>query len=334
MSRIVALRETAKKDKKKIVLPEGADIRTLQAASFLTANNIVDAIVLGEKNLIMADAKKNNLSMANVTIVDPKTDQARKNIIDSYYELRKHKGITPEEAEKILLEKYVFYGAMMARLGMADGFVAGACHATSDIARAAIQCMELDREMGTLSSSFIMEVPNCEYGDKGLFVYGDCGVVPYPSAKQLAGIAIATSDLFYNVFRVEPKVALLSFSTKGSAEGESVTLVREALQKVKEKRPGLKIDGELQGDAALDMGVAAKKCKGSEVAGQANVLIFPTLDAGNIAYKLTQRLAGARAIGPLLQGTRKPSSDLSRGCSWEDIVDAAVVTACRAQMVK
>ncbi len=331
MSRILELREKAKKEKRKIILPEGEDARVLKAASVLAAENMEEVYTLGREGSVAALAKEHSISLDRVNIIDPVTFEKREEIINTYYELRKHKGMTPEEAEKIVMGKLVFYAAIMTRLEMADGFVAGACHTTSDVARAAIHCLKLDREIGTVSSSFIMELENCPYGEQGLFAFADCGIIPYPSAKQLVGIAISTSDIFRKLFNVEPRVALLSYSTKGSAKGDSIDTIRTALAKIKEKRPNLMIDGELQVDAALVPEVAKIKCPDSNVAGKANVLIFPNLDAGNISYKLTQRLGRSRAVGPLVQGMNKPCSDLSRGCSWEDVVDTTVVTAIRAQ---
>ncbi|MDD4957571.1 MAG: phosphate acetyltransferase [Candidatus Omnitrophica bacterium] len=331
MKRLLALREKAKKEIRKIVLPEGEDERVLRAASYMAKEKITDVTVLGKEDDIRGMAKKLSIDLGGVALLDPATDPAREEIIDLYFKLRERKGVTREDAEKLLMGNFVFYGAMMARLGRADGFVSGASHTTADVARASIQCLSLDREIGTVCSSFVIELEDSPFGENGLFIYADCGIIPYPNSRQLAGIAIATSDLFNKLFDVEPRVALLSFSTKGSAEGESVDLVRAALGKVKEKRPSMLVDGELQLDAAIVPSVAEKKCKGSPVAGKANVLIFPSLDAGNIAYKLTERLAGAKAIGPIIQGMDKPCSDLSRGCSWDDVVDAAVVTAVRMQ---
>lgn len=331
MSRILSLREKAKKERRKIVLPEGEDARIVKGASCVAAEGLADVIVLGKKDDVAKLAKDNSISLEGVDVIDPVSYERHNEIVNTYYELRKAKGITPEEAEKTVTENLVFYAALMTRLGIADGFVAGANHTTSDVARASIQCLKILREIGTVSSSFIMEMENCPFGENGLFAYGDCGIIPYPSAKQLVGIAIATSDLFKKLFGIEPRVALLSYSTKGSAKGESIEMIREALARIKEKRPDIKIDGELQVDSALVPEVAKLKCPDSEVAGRANTLIFPNLDAGNISYKLSQRLGNARAVGPLIQGLDKPCSDLSRGCSWEDVVDTTVVTAIRAQ---
>jgi len=334
MSRVLELREKAKETLMRVVLPEGDDARVVKAASFAACEGIADVTLLGNKNSIFDLAKKGSVSLDGVRIIDPSDFPETENIANTFYELRKNKGITPEEARKHVREDTLFYGAMMARMGMADGFVAGAKRTSADVARAAIQCIKIDREIGTVSSSFIIELDDCPFGDNGLFVYGDCAVIPEPSIRQLAGIAIASSDLFFDLFGVKPRVAMLSYSTKGSASGESIDKIREALVKVKKKRPDLAIDGELQVDAALIPEIAASKCPGSEVAGKANVLIFPDLAAGNIAYKLTQRLGKARAIGPILQGLLNPCSDLSRGCSWEDVVDAVANTAVRAQKIK
>jgi phosphate acetyltransferase len=331
MNRILALREKAKKEKRKIVLPEGNDIRVLTGASYLVSHDLVEVLLLGRKKEMEELARANGISLEGIELIDPENYAQTGQIVDAYYEKRKHKGIDLAEAERTVKENLVNFGAMMTRLGIADGFVAGASNTTSTVARAAIQCLDIDREIGTVSSSFIMEMEDCPFGEEGLFVYGDCGIIPYPSARQLVGIAIATSDQMKKLFDVEPRVAMLSYSTKGSAGGESVDTIREAIERIKAKRPGLLIDGELQLDSAIVPEVAEIKCKGSKVAGKANVLIFPNLDAGNISYKLSQRLGKARAVGPIIQGIVKPCSDLSRGCSWEDVVDTAVVCAIKAQ---
>ena len=331
MSRILELREKAKKEKRKVVFPEGNDSRVLEGAAYLASHGLVDVLLLGKKREVEELAGKNGISLDGVDLVDPETYSETAGIVDAYYEKRKHKGIDPAEAEKTVKENLVNFAAMMTRLGFADGFVAGASNTTSTVARAAIQCLEIDREIGTVSSSFIMELENSTFGADGLFVYGDCGIIPYPSARQLAGIAIATSDQLKKLFDVEPRVAMLSYSTKGSAGGDSVETIRAAIERIKAKRPNLLIDGELQLDAAIVPEVAEIKCPNSDVAGKANVLIFPNLDAGNISYKLSQRIGNARAVGPIIQGVSKPCSDLSRGCSWEDVVDTAVVCAIKAQ---
>ncbi len=331
MQRITALREKAKKEKKTVVLPEGEDKRVVKAASFIANEGIADVCLLGRKDGIRALAGQNSISLEGINLIDPSDHDRRDEVAKAYYEKRKHKGITPEDAEKTVTGNFVYYAAMMTGAGIADGFVAGATHTTSEVARAAMHCLNLNKEIGTVSSCFIIELDDCPFGESGLFAYGDCAIVPYPSARQLAGIAIATSDLFHKLFGLEPRVAMLSYSTRGSAEGDSINTVREAMEKIKRKRPELMIDGELQFDAAIVPEVAERKCPGSEVAGRANVLIFPNLDAGNISYKLSQRLGKARAVGPIIQGLDRPCSDLSRGCSWEDVVDTTAITAIRAQ---
>ncbi|MFC1548595.1 phosphate acetyltransferase [Candidatus Omnitrophota bacterium] len=331
MSRILKLREKAKQEKRRVILPEGEDARVVKAASVIADEGLAEIFLLGKKEDVEKLAKENSISLDGVNVIDPYTYERRDEIINTYYELRQRKGVTPEEAEKTVLGNLVYYAAVMTRLGIGDGFVAGASHTTSDVARASIHCLKIDREVGTVSSSFIMELENCPFGEDGLFAYGDCGIIPYPSTRQLTGIAIATSDLLGKLFGIEPRVALLSYSTKGSARGDSIDTIRGALARIKEKRPDIIIDGELQVDAAIVPEVAKLKCPESEVAGKANTLIFPNLDAGNISYKLSQRLGKARAVGPLIQGLNKPCSDLSRGCSWEDVVDTTVVTAIRAQ---
>lgn len=331
MDKILALREKIKGKRRKIALPEGEDVRVVEAAQIIVSEGLADVYLLGKQDEVNKLAKENAISLEGVNLVDPFTYDRRDEIVNAYYEKRKHKGITPEDATKTVMRDFTYYAAMMANMNIVDGFVSGASHTTSNVARAAIHCLEIDREIGTVSSSFIMELEDRSFGTEGLFVYGDCGIIPFPTPEQLAGITIATSDIFCELFAIRPCVAMLSYSTKGSAKSDSINVILDALSMVKEKRPELKVDGELQLDAAIIPEVAQVKCPNSEVAGKANVLIFPNLDAGNIAYKLTQRLAKAKAVGPLIQGLNRPCSDLSRGCSSEDIVNAVCVTAVRAQ---
>ena len=333
MNRLLSLRENAKKEKKKIILPEGTDVRVVKAASFLVSEGLAEICLLADESEVKKLAEDNSISLDGVEIIDPKTHGERDDIINGYFEKRKAKGVTFEEAEKTVMDSYVIYAAMMTSMGLGDGFVAGAITTTSNVARAAIHCLRIDREIGTVSSSFIMQMENSTFGENGLLIYGDCAIIPEPTARQLTGITIATSDLMRKLFGVEPRVAMLSYSTHGSAKSDSIITIHNALEKIKERRPNLKIDGELQVDAAIVPEVAERKSPGSPIGGKANVLIFPDLNAGNIAYKLSQRLAGARAVGPILQGLDKPCSDLSRGCSWEDVVDTAVVVAIKAQGV-
>lgn len=310
MEKIVAqLREKAKKDPRKIVFPEYDDERVAEAIKIVKTEGIAEPIVLSPDNL---DHKKQEEFAA------------------IYHERKSARGVTLEEARE-RMEDPLYYGAMMVRYGHADGFVSGAKTTTSAVIRAALACLSLDRTVGIISSCFVMAIPNCPYGEQGVFVYADCGVIPYPTSEQLAGIAISSARFARDVLDFYPRVALLSFSTKGSAEGRWVDKIKEAVEIAKGKCDEFPIDGELQADAALVPDVARRKLKDSPVAGHANVLIFPNLDAGNICYKLTQRLANGRAIGPIGLGTVQPYSDLSRGCDVDDIVDCTAVTVVRAQ---
>ena len=303
------LRQKAKDNPKKIVFTEPQDERVFTAAEFVEKEGIAYPILLTQNNI---DHEKQE-EFANI-----------------FYQKKQVKGITYEEARE-LAENPLYYSAMLVKCGYADGFVAGAVYTTSSVIRASLNCLEVDKNIGLISSCFIMDVPNCRYGENGVFIYADCGVIPYPTSEQLALIAISSASFVRDVLGFEPRVALLSFSTRGSAEGRWIDKVREAVQIAKGKREDFAIDGELQADSALVPDVAKIKCKDSDVAGKANVLIFPNLDAGNICYKLTERLAGARAVGPIILGLSQPCSDLSRGCSVDDIIDCTAVTVVRAQ---
>ncbi|MCM8823469.1 MAG: phosphate acyltransferase [Candidatus Omnitrophica bacterium] len=306
---LLSLREKAKREPKKIVFPEYADERVKKAVEYIEKEKIAYPLVLTPENL---ESEKQE-EFANI-----------------FYERKQIKGISLEEAREVM-ENPLYYAAMMTRLGYADGFVAGAVYTTSAVIKAALNCLEIDRSVGILSSCFIMFIPDCKYGENGLFLYADCGVIPYPNSEQLALIAIANARFARDILGICPRVALLSFSTKGSAEGRWIDKVKEAVSIAISKDNTLLIDGELQADAAIVPEVAKIKCANSEVAGRANVLIFPNLDAGNICYKLTERLAKGRAVGPIVLGTVQPFSDLSRGCSSEDIIDCTAVTVVRAQ---
>jgi len=326
---IATLREIAKKNLKNIVLPEGTEPRILRATEILASRHIANVTLISgvrENNRTV----KNLISKGSIRVVDPKTHPEKEKLIDIFFNLRKHKGITPRDARKVVAEDPVYFGALLVKAGLADGFVAGASRTTSNVARAALYCIGIDKAIGVMSSSFAVELEDCPYGEEGLFIFGDCGIVPNPGPERLAGIAISSSALFEDLFKRKARVALLSYSTKGSARGESVEKVIKALRIIKEKKPDLDVDGELQLDAAIIPEVAKIKSPGSHIAGKANVLIFPNLDAGNIAYKMMQRLGRARAVGPLLEGLQKPCSDLSRGCSVEEIVDVVAATAIRA----
>ncbi|MFH1505087.1 MAG: phosphate acyltransferase [Candidatus Omnitrophota bacterium] len=306
---IQELRERAKKDPKKIVFPEANDERVVEAVKYIEKEGIAEPLLLTQDNL------------------EPEKQEKFANL---FFERKQAKGVTFEEARE-LMENPLYYAAMLARYGYADGFVAGAKFTTSSVIRAALACLEVDKKSGTVSSCFLMAVPDCLYGEKGVFVYADCGVIPYPTSEQLANIAISSARFTQDVLEIIPRVALLSFSTKGSAEGRWIDKIKEAVEIANTKGNGFLIDGELQGDSALVPEIAARKLGESKVAGKANVLIFPNLDAGNICYKLTQRLAKARAVGPVILGTIQPCSDLSRGCEIEDIIDCTAITVIRAQ---
>lgn len=331
MGKIEKLKEKARKNLRTIILPEGEDKRVCEAAHIISKEKIAKIVLLGDKNQIIQKVDANKWDYSMVEIVEAEKHPRYEEIVQMFYQLRKHKGISVDEARKLVTDNLVNFGGCMVRLGLADGFVAGSCHTTADVARASIYCFEMNRKVGVVSSTFVVEIDNCPFGEGGLFIYGDCGIIPDPTPNQLAGVAMSAGHLMRVLFDVEPKVALLSYSTKGSAQGKSIEKVVSALKMIKEADPTLKVDGELQGDAAIVPEVAKIKCKDSKVAGQANVLIFPNLDAGNICYKLTQRLANARVVGPLLHGFLKPSSDLSRGCGVEEIIDAVTISAVRAQ---
>lgn len=314
MNVIDQIRETASKKKRKIVLPRSSDQRVLKAAEFLQKENLCDVTVLHNEN-------SSEHIPTGLNVVDPKSDSKSAYYAQSFFNKRRHKGLTEKQAQEIIKDP-LFFAASMVSEGDADGCVAGSVSTTGDVLRAAIQTIGLKKGSEVVSSVFLMSFP-----DGRVFTYGDCAVVPYPTSKQLATIAIDSAHSHSLLTSTEPKVAMLSFSTKGSASHERVSLVEEALTRAKESNKELKIDGTLQFDAAYLESVAQKKAPNSEVAGQANVFIFPNLDAGNIGYKITERLAGASATGPIIQGLAKPMMDLSRGCSWEDIVNTACVAS-------
>ncbi|MCM8795677.1 MAG: phosphate acetyltransferase [Candidatus Omnitrophica bacterium] len=312
MDTITKLRIKAKANPKIIALPEYNDKRIVEAAGLIEKEGIAKICLLTPDK------------------IDPHEKQR---YVEEFYLLRKSKGVDMERA-KILLDNLLYYAAMMTRLGKVDGFVAGAAHTTPDVARVAIQCLGVDSRLSIASSCFVMVVRDCPYGEEGTFVFADCGIIPEPTSRQLAVITIEAAELAREILAFTPRVALLSYSTKGSSEGKSIEKIREALALVKEMSPDLIVDGELQVDTAIVPEVARIKYPESPVAGKANVLIFPDLEAGNISYKLVQRLAKARALGPLILGLNKPCSDLSRGCSVEDIIDCVAITAIRAQNKK
>ncbi|GAA0816140.1 phosphate acetyltransferase [Clostridium tertium] len=321
--------EIAKKDIKKIVLPEGEEERTIAAASKIKELSLAYPILVGNAEVILNKAKDLNVNISGVDIVDPEISDKLEGYINKFYDLRKNKGVTIEKAKRIVKDP-LYFGTMMVKCNDADGMVSGAIHTTGDLLRPGLQIIKTAKDVSVVSSSFIMGVPNSIYGESGMLLFSDCAVNPNPDYKQLAAIAIATADTAKNVCKIEPRVAMLSFSTMGSADHETVEKVRKATELVKELRPDILIDGELQLDAAIVESVANQKAPNSNVAGKANVLIFPDLQSGNIGYKLVQRFANAEAIGPICQGFDKPINDLSRGCSVEDIVNVVVLTAVQS----
>ena len=333
MSVLDSIKEKAKADVKHILLPEGSEERTVQAARIITDEKIAKVTLLGDEEEIKKVAEKFNVCLCGIDIINPLTDPDFEHYANGFYELRKAKGMTPEKARETI-KNTLFYACMMIKEGKADGMVSGAINTTGNTLRPGLQIIKMAKGINTISSCFIMEIPNKEYGDNGLMLFGDCAININPNPDELASIAIATANTAKTLLGMDPKVAMLSFSTKGSAKHENVDKVTAALAKVKELAPDLDVDGELQADAAMVTKVAALKAPGSKVAGHANVLIFPDLQAGNIGYKLVQRLAGAEAVGPVSQGFAKPINDLSRGCSIADIVSVVAITAVQAQAIK
>ena len=333
MSVLDSIKEKAKADVKHILLPEGSEERTVQAARIITDEKIAKVTLLGDEEEIKKVAEKFNVCLCGIDIINPLTDPDFEHYANGFYELRKAKGMTPEKARETI-KNTLFYACMMIKEGKADGMVSGAINTTGNTLRPGLQIIKMAKGINTISSCFIMEIPNKEYGDNGLMLFGDCAININPNPDELASIAIATANTAKTLLGMDPKVAMLSFSTKGSAKHENVDKVTAALAKVKELAPDLDVDGELQADAAMVPKVAALKAPGSKVAGHANVLIFPDMQAGNIGYKLVQRLAGAEAVGPVSQGFAKPINDLSRGCSIADIVSVVAITAVQAQAIK
>ena len=331
MKFIETIKQRAKENIKTIILPEAEDKRVLEAASKITNEGFAKIILLGDETQIAEDSKKYNIDLSGVTIINPLKSEKKNEYIEKFYELRKHKGLTIEQAEELLKEP-IYYGMMMLKdeNSMADGLVSGAAHSTSDTLRPALQILKTAPNTKLVSAFFVMCVPDCEYGENGTFIFGDSGLNQNPTAEELSEIAISSSKSFTQLVGKEAKVAMLSYSTYGSAKSELTEKVIEATKLVKEKAPDLCVDGELQLDAAIVPEIAKSKAPGSKVAGNANVLIFPDLNAGNIGYKLVQRLAKAEAYGPLCQGIAKPVNDLSRGCSAEDIVGVVAITAVQS----
>lgn len=332
MSFIEEIKNRAKEDKKTIILPEAEDKRVLEAASKVIKQGFAKVILLGDEEKIKEDSSKNKIDLDGVDIINPLTADKKEEYKQKLYELRKNKGMTLEQAEKLLKEP-IYFGMMMLKDedSKADGLVSGAAHSTANTLRPALQILKTKPGTKLVSAFFVMCVPDCEYGENGTFIFGDSGLNQNPTADELSEIAISSSKSFEQLVRKEAKVAMLSYSTKGSAKSELTEKVIEATELVKEKETNLMVDGELQLDAAIVPEIAASKAPDSPLKGEANVLIFPDLDAGNIGYKLVQRLAKAEAYGPLCQGIAKPVNDLSRGCSADDIVGVVAITAVQAQ---
>ena len=332
MSFIEEIKNRAKEDKKTIILPEAEDKRVLEAASKVIKQGFAKVILLGDEEKIKEDSSKNKIDLDGVDIINPLTSDKKEEYKQKLYELRKNKGMTLEQAEELLKEP-IYFGMMMLKdeISKADGLVSGAAHSTANTLRPALQILKTKPGTKLVSAFFVMCVPDCEYGENGTFIFGDSGLNQNPTADELSEIAISSSKSFEQLVRKEAKVAMLSYSTKGSAKSELTEKVIEATKLVKEKETNLMVDGELQLDAAIVPEIAASKAPDSPLKGEANVLIFPDLDAGNIGYKLVQRLAKAEAYGPLCQGIAKPVNDLSRGCSADDIVGVVAITAVQAQ---
>jgi phosphate acetyltransferase len=329
MSILQNIRKKAASNQQRIVLPEGYDPRILKAAELITSQRLAQITVLGEEQKILQLATEHGVDLRGVSLLDPKSSSEFEKMVSIFYELRKPKGITTAEARKTVSDP-VYYAALMVRGNLADGSVGGAQATTAHTVKAALQCIGIESQYRIVSSFFIMVLNNQQFGESGALLFADCGVVIDPTVSELAEIAIASAESFQALIGSQPRVAMLSFSTKGSASHKLVDKVTEATRTVKARRPDLLIDGELQADAALIPLIAEQKAPGSSVAGRANVLIFPDLQSGNIGYKLVERLAGATAIGPVLQGLEKPANDLSRGCKVDDIIDAVAITALQS----
>ena len=326
MSFIDNIKLRAKNVNKKIILPESMDKRIIDASEIIIKEGLASLIIIGDKNSISNDFVKNN-----TTIIDPNTSELTEKLINELYELRKNKGLTLEEAKNLIINDYMYFACMLVKLGYADGIVSGVCHSTTNTLKPALQIIKTKDNIPLVSAFFLMECMDDTIGDHGTLIFADCGLVEYPNSSELADIAGMSADSFKYLVGDEPFVAMLSYSTKGSAKSEYIDKVVEATNKAKEKYPQYKIDGELQLDAAIVDEVADRKADTSVVAGHANVLVFPNLDAGNIGYKLVERFAHAKAYGPITQGIAKPVNDLSRGSSVEEIVGVVAITAVQAQ---
>ena len=330
MSFIDEIKNRAKKDIKTIVLPEASDLRTIEATANVLKEGFANIVLIGNEEEIKKLAKDNNFDISNAKIINPKNSDKYDIYVEKFYKLRKEKGMTIERAKELLLDS-VYFGMMMVKMEEADGLVSGAIHSSSDTLRPALQILKTAPGTKLVSAFFLMVVPNCEHGENGTFIFGDSGLNENPDSDKLSEIAISSAKSFEQLIGKTAKIAMLSYSTMGSAHSELTEKVVEATKLVKEKAPYLFVDGEIQLDAAIIPEIAKSKAPESKVAGNANVLIFPDLNAGNIGYKLVQRLAKAEAYGPLCQGIAKPVNDLSRGCSAKDIVGVVAITCIQAQ---
>lgn len=327
-----SIKERARADKKTIVLPESMDRRTWEAAETILKEDIANLIIIATPEEVEENAK--GLDVSGATVINPFNYEKTEEYINLFVELRKSKGVTYEQAKETVLGDYMYYACLMVKAGDADGVVSGACHSTANTLRPSLQIIKTKPGVKLVSAFFLMVVPNCEYGANGTFIFADSGLVQNPDAEELAAIAASSAESFELLVGEEAYVAMLSHSTKGSAKHDDVTKVVEATRICKEENPNLNVDGELQLDAAIVPSVGESKAPGSSVAGKANVLVYPDLDAGNIGYKLVQRLAKAEAYGPVTQGIAMPINDLSRGCSAEDIVGVVAITCVQAQANK
>lgn len=334
MDLINSIKNKSKNLQKRIVLPESLEERTLKAAEIILKESLAQVILIGEQQKIMVEAEKLNLShIKKAIMIDPADHDKKDHYINMMVDIRKHKGMTTEKASK-LVEDPLYLATLMIKNGDADGEVAGAANATGDVLRPAFQYVKTKQGISVVSGAFLMFLKDNSFGDNGLMVFADCAVHPNPTANELAEIAVSTAETTQAIAEIEPRVAMLSFSTKGSANHEMVDKVVKATEIAKKMAPELKIDGELQADAAIVEKIGQSKAPGSSIAGRANVLIFPTLETGNIAYKLVQRMAHAEAVGPILQGMAAPINDLSRGCSVSDIVNLVAITATQTEINK
>ncbi len=330
MNFIESVKQRAKSNIKTIVLPEAEDIRVLEATQIILNEKYANVVLVGNEEIVKNKAKENNINIDGVKIVNPATSEKYNSYVELLVELRKNKGMTVEEAKKLVLDP-VYYGMMMVKCNDADGLVSGAAHSTSDTLRPALQILKTAEGTKLVSAFFVMVVPNCKYGEEGTFIFADCGLNPNPGVDELEAIAVSSAKSFEQLVQKDAKIAMLSYSTYGSAKSELTEKMINATNQIKQNHPNLLVDGELQLDAAIVPEIAKSKAPGSNVAGSANVLVFPDLNAGNIGYKLTQRLGNAEAYGPLCQGIAKPVNDLSRGCSSQDIAGVVAITALQAQ---